>query len=180
MSASVRDMLRRDLIVDVNNFCATYRGNPIDISPNTPFLFRMLACLSEAFPSRVNKEKLLKRTFEDAAYEESNYYILRSTLDTALRPHGLALDMPKRLGVRIEVLPESEGPVKQSEPMDGVDYPSNIVAYSTWKPAKEILCKAERTITIVDSFFSEHWDPRSVRCTSNAQKTGRNCARFRH
>src|ERR1035441_2592429 len=158
MTTSNRDCLWRELIVDVKNRRATYRGNPIEISPNTPFPFRMLACLREAFPSRVNKNILIEQVWENEDYEESNYYKLRSALNTALQPHDLVLNMPDRLGMSIAVLHESKSPAAQSDPISEVDYPSKVVAYKTWEPSKKILSKAERSITIVDGFFSECWD----------------------
>lgn len=152
-------LLRQELIVDVKNCRATYRGSPLEISPNTPFPFRMLACLREAFPSRVNKETLIEQVWHsEEGSDDSSYYKLRAAVDSALRPHGLALSMPWRLGMSLEVLHESEIPVAQGNRIGEVDYPSKVVVYGTWEPSKEVMSKAEQSITIVDSFYSEYWD----------------------
>ena len=156
MSTSERDLLWRELVVDVENRRATYRGNPIEISPNTPFPFRMLECLRNAFPSLVSKDILIEHVWENEGTE--SYYKLREALQIVLRPHGIVLKMPDRLGMSIAVLNQSKSSAVQSNPTGNADYLSKVVAYKTWEPSKKILSRAEHSITVVDGFFSEHWD----------------------
>jgi hypothetical protein len=84
---------------------------------------------------------------------------MRKALDRALRPHGLALNMPDRLGMSIEVLQRVKNPIGQSSASSSnAHYPSKVMAHSTWEPAKKAMSEAERSIVIVDSFYSEHWE----------------------
>jgi hypothetical protein len=112
--------------------------------------------LLEAFPSRVRKKILIDYVWGNEAPEESNYYKLRTDLDDALRSHGLALDMPRRYGTRLEILDEPKSPVAPSDPIKESGYPSKVMALGTWERAQDLVSEAQRTVVIIDGFFSEH------------------------
>jgi hypothetical protein len=117
----------------------------------------MLAYLLEAYPSPVRKKILFDQMRGDDALEESRFYQVRTELRNALRPHGLVLEKPRRYGTRLEIFHEqSKSLVAPSDPIREAGYPSKITAFRTWERAQDLVSKAQRTVVIIDGFFSEH------------------------
>lgn len=66
------------------------------------------------------------------------------------------------------MLPELTSPAVESLTAEEIVYSNKIVAHSDWGVAKEMASRAERSIVILDSFFSEYrqldiWIKKAIR-----------------
>lgn len=64
--------------------------------------------------------------------------------------------MRRRLGTRLRILREPKIPAVLSDSNEEAAYPSKITVFRTWEQAQDLVSKAQRTVVIIDGFFSEH------------------------
>lgn len=156
---------RADLLILHEEDVATYKGQrlPIKLLP-----LKVLACIHEQHPAMVSNEHLRRSVWNSTDVDPNLPQQQVSKANKVLPGFGLYIHSTTGKGYHIARVERVLGLRSSSQKTAGDRIPgqeglpddqkSKIVAHTTWKPSTIALSHAERSITIVDSFYSEYWD----------------------
>jgi len=144
--------LKRDLVVDVDNECVTYRGHQIDFKADSKEPYKLLKTLVNEYPFRRKTHFLVEAAWNEVNKSNIALFYKKIQIIRASLPGGIALEGGRAKGYVLKV---ADGESEET-PKDVQGQRPNSIVDRTWNRAMQLITNATRSITIVDSHYSEY------------------------